>query len=299
MRLRGYVQFGVSKNEGQLLRAFARRLGCADAVRETEWTNPFFSHRLYADDPKLEVIRAWLAERGDTYSVTWLPVYSADELRAAALLRLLIRRASVDGGAVVDGTTYDESVGCPRCGTGAVQTGPAVVTASELPKRGLLCETHNGHPLSKDALTHALRDAEVSGIELRQVVSRRRQQPLPWWQWVLQYTLPKMSQHTRGVVRDTNPGWGCPVCRRDMHGELINVVTEIAYDATDVCLEELPDVMATWECHGKSRLKPDPERHLVRGFAQPFVIVKPRVMELLRSLKVREASFEPVRIVGD
>jgi hypothetical protein len=299
MRLRGYVQFGVAKAEGDALRAFARSLECENSVSETAWTNPFFSHRFYEDDARLPIIRAWLAERGGTYAVTWLPVYTTAELRASRLLRLSIRRASVDGGSASDGTAYDDFVGCSTCGTGARQTGPALVIARELPRRGLLCETHHGLPLSREPLTRELRAAGISGIELRQVIEHKKRIPLPWWQWILQFTLPRMSAATRGIVRDTKPGWGCPVCQRNMHGERINVVTEIAYDAAAVHVDALPDIMATWECHGRSVLKPDPERHLVRGFAQPFVIVKPRVMELMRSLKVREASFEPVRIVGD
>lgn len=62
-----------------------------------------------------------------------------------------------------------------------------------------------------DKLADAFRRAEVTGLELRQALSAREREALPWWQIMPRVVLPKMSAATRGIVDDpTLPP--CPVC---------------------------------------------------------------------------------------
>jgi hypothetical protein len=63
--------------------------------------------------------------------------------------------------------------------------------------------------------------------------------------------------------------------------------------------DSLPDIVHTWECFGNSRLAAPDDRYLPGPwFAQPLLLVKPAVAELLAHLGVRRLAFDPVRIVG-
>jgi hypothetical protein len=60
---------------------------------------------------------------------------------------------------------------------------------------------------------------------------------------------------------------------------------------------ELPDIVATWECFGRSVPRDDPARELRRGYAQPLILVSPKVYQLLTKLKIRDAAFQPTAFV--
>jgi hypothetical protein len=60
-------------------------------------------------------------------------------------------------------------------------------------------------------------------------------------------------------------------------------------------VRDLPDVAATWELFGNSGLRtPLQKSH----FAQPLLLVRPRVMHILRSAGARHIAFDPVRFAA-
>lgn len=66
--------------------------------------------------------------------------------------------------------------------------------------------------------------------------------------------------------------------------------TEIAYNPEELP-PELPDFVMSWECFGNSCLRTPFEES---RFAQPLILVKPRVYQILRGLKIQNAKFTPV-----
>ncbi|MCK6456732.1 MAG: hypothetical protein L6Q92_09415 [Phycisphaerae bacterium] len=256
-----------------------------------------FQFRFKLPDPRVHAVLKLAHAEGLSPFERFDEEYTDAELRTYPMLGLGCARASIDEGGPQRGVEYDLSAGCPRCGTGAIQTSPLLVWAGKLPKHRRLCSTHRGHRLIRDDLAEAIIAAGIGGAELRQVRSVGRKALLPWRQILPEFTMPRMSRHSTNLGRDTAPGWGCPVCERDMHVALHRRPLDIAYDRSAVAPETLPDIVQTWECFGRSLLHDDPKRGLIRGFAQPKILVKPRVFELFRELNVKEADFRPVRFV--
>jgi hypothetical protein len=142
------------------------------------------------------------------------------------------------------------------------------------------------------ALAEALRSAEVTGLELRQVLSSREHQPLPWWQIIPEFTMPKMSPATKGVVQGDPPA--CTLCRRDGHYNTMKEPEEIAYASREVDGGSLPDVVQSWERFGKSHIRSEDFKD--SRLADPLILVRPKVFDIFRKLKVKHACFDPVRI---
>ena len=292
------VSFNEGRKKYDSVLSLLRRVGCEEGLTGKDHVLCGLYHWTFDEsDERWAQLRTALTEAGISWQERWNAVYSEDELLSADFLTLLMDRKPIESGGAEFGTTYDDSAGCPRCGTGARQTSALMIRPSELPRRGHLCSTCEGYVLAGQKLADAMRTAGMSGAELRQAQAYPSGEPLPWWQIIPTHTLPKMSRHTRGIVRDTDAGWGCPACQRDMFAGTTREPAEIVYDRCEVDTRGLPDVVQTWECFGRSVLKDDPERQLVRGFAQPLIMVRPSVMRLLRRMRVCAASFEPVRFV--
>jgi hypothetical protein len=293
------VNITISFNHGvakyQQVRRLLERIDCLDGLAGLETPFPgLYGRKFDMADPKLEDLRGTLHRAGLTWNEYVDRTYDDAELREFPLVRLVLRRRLISGGGARFGTEYDVSAACLRCGTGAVQTSPLMVPLGELPQQGLICATHQGDFLVGERLARALRKERVSGLELRQVCSHSGNKRLPWWQMLAAHTMPRMDPRTKGMVHDMRPGWGCPVCERDCYEGM----DEMVYARSQVNTSVLPDVVQTWECFGRSLLHDDPKRNLARGFAQPLLLMKIRVFEIFRELKVRHAEFEPVRIVG-
>lgn len=140
----------------------------------------------------------------------------------------------------------------------------------------------------------ALNRPDVTGLELRQARSSRGHEPLPWWQMLAHQTLPRMSQRTKGIVFDRLTPC-CPECQRDGRYHTGQEPEQIVYDDAAVDGAKLPDVVQTWECFAAS-YKPSPQNPSAR-YAPPAILLKPRVFDIFRKLKVKHARFVPVRIL--
>lgn len=247
-----------------------------------------------------ERFQAVLHSRGLTWAIERIEhEYTDDELRSFPLLELCIDADPIGGDchSSVYGTVYDVSGACPRCGTGAVQTSPLMIPLKGLPKKGEICLGPHFEWLVGAKLRKGIEKAELTGLELRQALFYRNKEPLPWWQMVSAYEMPKISKASTNLGRDTDPGWGCPVCERDMHVNMKLEPLDIVYERRDVDPAKIPDVVHTWERWGRSVLHDDPVRHLHRGFAPPFTLVKPKFLDVVRKLKVRKVEFNPVRFI--
>ena len=301
MRKTCYVRFSVPREQRDRIYSLLSRMECLDGWHESDpilpRSQPGLFHTFDETDPRLTALLDLLREEGIEWIENWDAEYSEDELLHSDFLTLLVGGRPIESGGPEFGTVYADSKGCARCGTGAVQMSPLMIAMAGLPKRGHICETCRGQVLVSEKLADAMRADGVSGVDLRQTLFYRNNEPLPWWQIIPTHTMPRMSRHTKGIVRDIRSGWGCPVCGRDMFANTMKEPTHITYDRHDADPSTLPDVVQTWECSGRSVLRDDPERQLIRGFAQPWILVKPRIMKLLRRLKVRGAVFEPVRFM--
>lgn len=67
----------------------------------------------------------------------------------------------------------------------------------------------------------------------------------------------------------------------------------LRYTFGPVDLEKVPDLASTWEHFGLSKLA-EPFDESV--FAQPLLLVKPVVVELLQKLKVCQVEFVPIAL---
>lgn len=308
MKRRHYVSFNIPWEEGERIRGLLARIECAQWWQSApnERGLPSFENIFDAEDSRLQAVLDLVHLEGLRPFERIEHVYTDAELLTYPLLNFGVNRKPIESGGVEYGTVYDLSKACPHCGTGAVQTSPLMLRRAELPKKGLLCETCIGQKLVSTKIADVLKSSGLSGLELRQACSYRDKEPLPWWQMIARYVMTRISSRSESLIRDTeplfratDPKWGCTVCERDMYATKGGLPLDIVYERNQVDPEQLPDVVQTWECFGRSVLRDDPERGLQMGFAQPLLLVKPKVFDLFRKRKVRGAGFSPVRIIED
>lgn len=299
-------------------------------ARKTRWHEPINREKgktsIYCEvdtqDPGYEAFKKILDERGLKYpddvgspgfeerfkaileskGVTWNVIrieheYTDDELRSFPLLDLGVDREPIVGANCEYGTEYETTDACPHCGTGAVQVSSLMISLKGLPKKGLICHTAKGHILLGQQLADAVLAERITGVELRQAQLHGNREPLPWWQIISTYEMPKVSKASKNLGREPLHGRSCSYCQRDMHCRMNNEPMDWVFDRHAVDPEGLPDIVHTWECFGRSFLQDDPVRDEVRGFAQPAILVKPKVLDIFRKLKIKHAVFSPVRFV--
>jgi hypothetical protein len=242
-------------------------------------------------DARLAALLGLLKKHNVDWSELVRDVYSNEELLAARLLMLKPNReCDVDGGPDF-GTSYDASQACPRCGTGARQTSPLIVGGEDVPKlqNAVAAQTYYGDILVRENVAAALEDAGISGLDLRRVFESTgsTQRRLPWRQILAERSLPSMSPHTTGIIRE----YICPLCQRQGYAATPEEPTRIFYREKD--LENAQDVNATWEWFGMAVQEPKfPEGFVVR----PRLIVSPKVVKILMDHEVTAFGFVPVRV---
>jgi hypothetical protein len=215
---------------------------------------------------------------------------SNEELAAAPLAVLRVERAERGHGGPTYGTAFALESACPRCGTGAVPAGDIFVKSGDVPKRGDVFQTLDHEHFVSARLREALVAASVTGGVFHDVRDARSGDPLPWSRLIAPFTLPRFDTETSGGVRRQDP---CAECGRDGYFETAQSPLELRYSLTHADLDRIPDFASTWEHFGISRLA-DPFEDSV--FAQPLLVVGPRVVELLRG--IRGLAFDPVAIAA-
>lgn len=305
MRRRFVIDFHVERSSGRRFKNYIGELGLVEFWNDphNERALPYFLHTLYEDDRRLDELRDLLRREGIQWSEREEHIYTDAELREFPLLTIGVDRKPIQGGGPEYGTAYDLSNACPRCGTGAVQTSPLMIALAGLPKKGLICSTCLGEILVAERAKMELQNANGSGLELRQTRFYRNNEPLPWWQMIARHTMPRMSPKTRGMKIGSEdyverpdfviPGYRpCPECGRDGRSGTLDRPLEIVYSRSAIDPRDTPDVTETWECFGRSVKSPPPGQSV--RYASPSLLVKPKVLDVFRRLKAKEATFAPV-----
>ena len=213
---------------------------------------------------------------------------SRDEILAAPLSVLRVVRAESGYGGPRFGTKFELDDACPRCGTGARPVGDVFLKASDIPKKADVFQTLDGEYIVSDRVREEFTKAGITGAELHGVRAARSKERLPWSQLVAPFELPPFDPDTTGGVPREDP---CPECERNGYFGTAKSPLELRYTFGADYLEEVPDLASTWEHFGLSKLAEPFEESV---FAQPLLLVKPRVVELLQKLKVRQVEFVPV-----
>ncbi len=292
MTKRIFLSFGAGTTPWSVLAEMLTTVGCHEIVAKGENFANHYHYTFDADDPRLPKLRAALRKRPEfRWSERVEHVYADSELRSFPFVHLIVDRKEIAPFGPRHGTTYDLGRACPVCGTGAVQISPFYSPDRAFPKSGLIVKSST-ETFVAEALAEALRRAEITGLELRQVRSSRDHGPLPWWQIIPVHTMPKMDKATKGLIHGSPPP--CSSCRRDGHYHTTQQPEGIVYAKKDVDPDALPDIVQTWECFGKSRIDRDDFKQ--SRLAEPAILVKPRVFDIFRRLKVKHAVFSPVRI---
>lgn len=292
MRERTVLIFNFPSAQWRQAQELFRRIGREDLARAPK--RPFGYTFVFESVAKLEEFYANARALGfgeDLGFARRERLYTKPELQAAPLLCLIVRTAPKGLGGPSCGTQYDLSQACPMCGTGAIQTSPLILKASEVPKKGIIFQTMHSEILVALTFAKVLKEARLSGLEFRQAQSFRERKPLPWLQLLAKQELPPMAPATRGILRERP----CPHCRRDGYFHSADEPIEIMYRCSDVDLDALPDVVQTYERFGNSAItKPFKDSN----FASPLLLVKPRVFSIFEQHKVRGVEFVPVQIMG-
>ncbi len=251
-------------------------------------------------DPRVSKVFALLAEHGEEPS--WVhrdDVYTEDELQAAPLLVL----CPWGDKTVLGVSTYDMSNACPRCGTGERQTSPLDVSRGDLKKveKRRIAGTIDGRILVHDVDVEPLLAAGVTGALFWPVYDKRPTgeiEELRWQQMCIEHVMPPMSPKSLLDRKHV-----CPDCRRGCFTHVSDYPLRFVYRRED--LTNIQDVNLTWEWFGDGMgLTQDGVWKEWARTPDPFVLVTPKVMNLLRAKTKKEAKhqgceFVPIRIEGE
>lgn len=197
--------------------------------------------------------------------------------------RLLIRNETNVFGGPSSGTVFDLTDACPKCGTGAVQVGPLLLSRPPRSQRDIF-STLDGELLVEAALSARLQKQGVAC--LAEVIDARTGVPMDLRQFKPQATLPPFSAATRGYARERP----CQACDRDGFFANPAVPLELRYDSLPQGNFQL---FATFERFGNSRLR-EPFRDSV--FAAPLLVAAGELVHALAAAAVPGLELHPVVI---
>jgi len=216
---------------------------------------------------------------------------TAKELAAAPLLYLRAGGPGIGRGHPRDGTSYDARDACHECGAGLVQTSALRVRKTELPKAALATGIAD-ELLLHESVAVIVESAGMRGASLRQALDSSGA-PIPWFQVVVDTTLPPMLASARGMIRGrAGAERPCARCGRD--GWFDTTADPFIPSYAPSVLDTMPDAAWTFELFGTGALAtPLPGR---RSLARRRLIVRPRVHAALKPLKLRGLHWFPVRV---
>jgi hypothetical protein len=213
------------------------------------------------------------------------------ELAAAPLLLLRAGGPGTNRGHPRDGTSYDDSHACPECGAGLVQTSPFRVRKTELPKSFLAAGVADDL-LLRESVAGIVASAGMRGMTLRPVLDPSGA-AIPWFQVVVETTLPPMLASSRGMIRGRAGGERpCALCGRD--GWFDTTADPFIPSYPRSVLDTMPDAAWTFELFSTGAWA-EPV-HGKRWLASRRMIVRPRVYTALKTLKLRGLRWFPARV---
>ena len=246
-------------------------------------------------DPRLPMLFRLLKQHGEDWLEFHEDRYTEEELDSARLLVMQPnRQCEIDGG-IKWGMTYDLTVACPACGTGARQTSAVFVDGEHLAdlEGHRAGATYHWHILVDDALASDLEKIGATGLSFRNVYAvmpDKRQVKLRWRQVCAARVLPPMSPRTTGLTRDR----ACEECRRNGYFEMDEEPTRFVYRASD--LRDVDDVNRSWEEQGYGVLEPALRESLL---PRPWLLVTPKVRRVIRDAGVTSFDWLPIRVEPD
>jgi hypothetical protein len=243
-------------------------------------------------DDRLPVVLQLLKRHGARCWELHEDRYTEEELDSARLLLMQPNgQREIDGG-VEWGTTYDLSVACPACGTGAKQTSALFVNGEQLPElEGHRAgATYHWHLLVDEGLATELERLGATGLSFRSVYAvmpDKRQVKLRWKQLSAARTLPPMSPRTTGFTRER----ACEVCWRNGYFGMDKEPVRIVYRASN--LRSVDDASMSWENQGYAVRERELRDSLL---SRPWTVVTPKVRRVFRDAGVTSFDWLPIRV---
>ncbi len=186
---------------------------------------------------------------------------------------------------------YDPSNACAGCGAGLQPVGPIRLKNSEVPKKGPLGSVSGDILIVHDDLRAAWEREAISGIAFERALDRAGAE-LPWHEVRVEATMPPMTVGATGMTRGRIAGEApCARCGRD--GWFTDPEQPFTPLYGRAVLDHAPDVAGTHERFGAGELVTPLSKSILAG---QRLIVRRRVYDLCRRLKLRGIRFTPVAL---
>jgi hypothetical protein len=238
--------------------------------------------------PRIHEINEELRKKGRSLFWGWSVHrrYSEKELQAAELFKLWPGATFEPAGEQV-GTEYDESVACPRCGSGARQVSELVLDLRRAPKGAGIARTIADEIIISTSLAEELKARGIRGAEFRPVrqAGKKGTVSSAWLQLTVSATPAEVVAPTVTGVnpfdRDEQGRYRCP--RGDQVGQ--NLLSELfvarrSYDGSDLtCTRQMFGLRM-------GLLRP-----------APYFLISPKLHGLLVTSRVRRLEMEVAHLV--
>ena len=285
------IQFGAHRIPGGV-DAILGPSGCGkDVVKIHEYTLTDIDHidvtlTLDEKDPRLPKVLALLAPHGEDDWVHREDIYTEDELQAAPLLVMFSTQAD----SAMGWTTYDESKACPKCGTGVRQTSPLHIVRRDvkLIEKLRVAFTIENDVLVQDVHVERLLAAGITGALFWPIYADNKAgelEELRHQQAFIEHVMPPMSAKS-----SLNRKQVCPDCQRGWYTQVMDYPTRFVYRRED--LVKIQDFNVTWEWFGEPEWYSEGAGTMMQGPRHPWVLVTPKVMNLLRGKTKKEQKYQ-------
>lgn len=271
-----------------------KRMGRFDLLSQT---GQFYYFEFEKDSDSLKVLLEGLnnhfkeTENIGYWSQRLERTYTDNELRRFSLLRLSVADAPKANGGPLYGTKYDLTDACRNCGTGARQTSNLFLKPNAIPAKADIFTTLDDEIIVSLELKNMLVSEQVTGCEFRPVCnSKDKEKELNIFQMIINNEMPKLKDSSLVSV---DKQMQCPECKRDGYfgyfNPSLNAPTELHYDKKNI--NTIEDFNCTYERFGRSILRKEFEDS---HFAQPLVLVTPKIFNIFKKEKIKRVYFGPV-----
>lgn len=279
--MREVIEFRVAEEFASLLFDAREGTRLGDSIRKVQ---------LEGSDLRIHRVAELQAElrqtAGKPFFYGWRirRIYTATELAKAALLRLGVSNFFEPTGEEC-GTKYDDSSACSQCGAGATQVGPLILDTGRIPTGKDFAQTIGREIVVSRRTRDVLTEANVTGVALTPVHSRRGSTSDKWFQLVPlalnAIVAPPTVVGIDPVDTDDMGRERCP--KGDLLG--LNLLSEVSIRA-DSRVES--DVIASQQFIG-----------VRRGLVRParIVMVSPKVWRVAMDSKLKGCEFEVAHVV--
>jgi len=246
---------------------------------------------LATNDPRFERIgdlqRETRVVTGRSFFYGWAlrRQYSKAEFAAASCFHLSVTAVFEPAGEE-RGTKYDESSGCPSCGSGAKQIGPLILDVKRIPKGKDIAKTIAGEIVVSQRVVELFERHEITGVALDPVrmSAASSAESKDWFQLNVQSASAEIVAPTRVGIDpfDDDASGECRCTLGDLLG--LNLLSEVAIRATT---RGDADFVSSRQFIGVRRELLRPER---------VILISPKVWKLIESEKLKGVEVEVARL---